>query len=26
VLTPELDGYQVLEHVRSDPSCSGKRR
>ena len=26
VLTPELDGYQVLGHVRSDPSCSGKRR
>ena len=23
---PELDGYQVLEHIRSDPSRSGTRR
>lgn len=22
----ELDGYQVLEHIRSDPSRSGTRR
>jgi CheY-like chemotaxis protein len=25
VLMPELDGYQVLDHVRSDPSQSGTR-
>jgi len=25
VLMPEMDGYQVLEHIRSDPS-SGTRR
>jgi CheY-like chemotaxis protein len=23
---PELDGYQVLEHIRSDPSRSSTRR
>ena len=26
IMMPELDGYQVLEHVRSDPSRSGTRR
>jgi CheY-like chemotaxis protein len=26
VLMPELDGYQVLEHIRSNPSRSGTRR
>jgi CheY-like chemotaxis protein len=26
VLMPGLDGYRVLEHIRSDPSRSGTRR
>jgi CheY-like chemotaxis protein len=26
VLMPELDGYQVLEHIESDPSRSGTSR
>ena len=26
VVMPDLDGYRVLEHVRSDPSHSGTRR